>query len=330
VFNVSSLVAAREAGPAVMVFVLFFLLNIPLDVVQRVQRGHQEGYATNFWTVIGSLAGLGGLLIVMQRKGGLPWLILAILGGQIFAILGNWVQEFGFARPELLPKWAYWDTAAARKIVNTGVMFFLLQSLGVFTIPLDNIIIAQILGPAAVSQYAVPFRLFLLVMSVAAMFVAPLWPAYGEALARGEVKWVRSTLYRSLGYSALIFGPVVVGLAGFGRGIMHIWVGKQVEPTQALLLGMAVWTMLAVLGNAISTFLCGVNALKAYLEIAALQAIANVVLKIVMAKAFGLPGVIWAAVFAALLGLGVLSVYAHKGSLRGIMFPPRRSVRGEG
>jgi uncharacterized membrane-anchored protein YitT (DUF2179 family) len=66
------------------------------------------------------------------------------------------------------------------------------------------------------------------------------------------------------------------------------------------------------------------------LEIAALQAIANVVLKIVMAKAFGLPGVIWAAVFAALLGLGVLSVYAHKGSLRGIMFPPRRSVRGEG
>ena len=70
VFNVSSTVASRESGPAVFVFMVCFLLNLPLDVVQRVQTGHQEGYATNFWTVAGSLASLSCLLVVMHGKGG--------------------------------------------------------------------------------------------------------------------------------------------------------------------------------------------------------------------------------------------------------------------
>ncbi len=90
VFNVSSPIAVHEAGPAVIVFLCCFLANIPLDVVQRVQTGHQEGYLANFWTIVGNVSGLVLLLIVMHRHGGLPWLILAILGGGVLGVLGNW------------------------------------------------------------------------------------------------------------------------------------------------------------------------------------------------------------------------------------------------
>ena len=311
VFNVSSPLAVREAGPAVFVFLLCFLLNIPLDVVQRVQTGHQEGYLTNFWTVIGNLTGLGILIMVMQVKGGLPWLILAVLGGQLLGVLGNWAQEFGFARPELRPERAYWDTAAARKILGTGAMFFILQACYVFTIPLDNIVITQILGPEAVTQFAVPMRLFILVTTVATMFLIPLWPAYGEALGRGDAEWIKSTFYHSLGYSLLILSPMALGLAGFGKLIVRIWVGTQVHPTYALLFGMATWTILSVAGNAIYTFLCGINVLKFLVVVTVLQAIANLVLKIVMAKTFGLIGVIWAGALVALFGLGLTTAYVR-------------------
>jgi O-antigen/teichoic acid export membrane protein len=262
VFNVSSPIAVHEAGPAVIVFLICFLSNVPLDVVQRVQTGYQEGYLSNFWTIIGNLSGLGCLILVMHRSGGLPWLILAILGGGILGVLGNWVQEFGFARRELFPKWTYWDSGAARKILGTGVMFFLLQICGILTLPLDYIIITQVLSPEAVTQYSVPIRPFLLVISVASMFVFPLWPAYGEAYARGDSKWVKSTFLHSLGYSVLVFGPVVLGLAAFGKFIVRIWVGPQVHPSWMLLAGMAAYAMMLIFYNPISTFLSGINKMK--------------------------------------------------------------------
>ena len=311
VFNVSSPMAVHEAGPAVIVFLVCFLANIPLDVVQRVQTGHQEGYTTNFWMIVGNLTGLGCLLLVMHRNGGLPWLILAILGGQILGVLGNWVQEFGFSRPELLPKWALWDTGAARKILNTGIMFFLLQICGAFTLPLDLIIITQVLGPDAVTQYAVPVRLFLLVATVANMFVLPLWPAYGEAFSRGDVKWVKTTLYHSLGYSVLVFGPVIFGLAVFGKLIVRIWVGSQVHPSWMLLSGMAVYAVSLIFYNPISTFLSGINKMKFQVVVGLVQALTAAALKVIMAKAFGLPGVIWASVIMTFTGAGVVFLYVR-------------------
>lgn len=310
-FNVSSPIAAREAGPAIWVFLVCFLLNMPLDVVQRVQTGHQKGFATNFWTIVGSLTGLGCLIVVMDRNGGLPWLILALLGGQILGVLGNWAQEFGFARPELLPKWTFWDTAAARKILGTGIMYLLIQICGAFTLPLDNIIITQILGPEAVTQYAVPLRLFILVMSVALMFVIPLWPAYGEALARGDSAWVKSTFFHSLGYTVLVFGPVALGFAVFGKMIVRIWVGGQVRPGWGLLFGMASYAVVIIVASTMAVFLNGMHKLKIQALVSILQTVAGIGLKIIMAKAFGLSGVIWAGVAVAFLGTGVILLYVR-------------------
>jgi len=312
VFNVSSVAAVREAGPAVVVFFCCFALNIPLDVVQRVQTGHQEGFETNLWNTAGNLTGFILLLEAMHLKGGLPWLMLAMSGGPLLGVLGNWGHQFGWARPWLLPRLRHWDFAAARKVLGTGGMFFIMQAFSVFAIPFDNIIITQILGPGAVTQYAVPMRLFLLANSIAAMFLAPLWPAYGEALARGDLKWVKLTVYRSLSYSALIFGPLALGLATFGKRIVHAWVGPQIQPTYALLLGMAVWTIVTVVGNAAGMFLCGINVMKLQVAVMVPTGIANLLLKLVMVKAFGLPGVSWGAALAAILALGLVAAFASR------------------
>jgi len=312
VFNVSTPLAMREAGPALFVFLVYFLCNMPLDVVQRVQTGHQEGFAGNLWAVVGSLTGLTGLLISLHLHGGLPWLILGLLGGQVFGVAGNWVFEFGFTRPGLSPSLAYWDRAMARRILNTGILFFILSVCNALNVPLDNIVITQVLGPAAVTQYSVPMRFFQLVTSLAAMFVIPLWPAYGEALARHDVKWVKSTLYHTLGYSVLILSPLALGLAAVGKQIIHIWVGTQVQPTYTLLFGMALWTILTTVSIAIWIFLSGINELKFQALVSVLAALGSLALRIVLAKAFGIVGVIWASTFALAVSNTVLILYVPR------------------
>lgn len=312
VFNVSSPVAVREAGPAVVVFIVCFLLNLPLDVVQRVQAGYQEGFATNTWRAAGSVLGLASMIAAMRFGCGLPMLILAILGGQLLGIVGNWIHEFGWTHRRFWPEWAHYDSAAARKILSIGVWFFVGQACAAFVVPVDNIIITQILGPDAVTQYSVPMRLFILISTISSMFVVPLWPAYGESLARGDIHWVRSTYYHSLLYNLLVFAPISLAAAVFGKPIVHLWVGKQIQPTYPLLMGMAVWTVFTVAGSAINACLTGITEVKFQAAVAVAMAAANIVLKILMTKAFGLWGVIWAAVLVFSLGIPVMAVYTHK------------------
>jgi len=80
VFNVSDQVAVAEAGPATALFFICFIVNIPLGVIQRIQQGYQEGFIDSAWTAASKLLGLIGLFIVVRLKGGLPWLVLAVVG----------------------------------------------------------------------------------------------------------------------------------------------------------------------------------------------------------------------------------------------------------
>jgi hypothetical protein len=109
----------------------------------------------------------------------------------------------------------------------------------------------------------------------------------------------------------LVFGPAAFGLAACGKLIVRLWVGTQIHPNYALLFGMAAWTILSVAGNAIYMFLCGTNVLRFMVGLAVLQALGNLGLKIVMARAFGITGVIWAAVLVSLLALVISTSYVR-------------------
>ena len=313
VFNVSSAVAAHEAGPATAVFAACIVLNLPLDTVQRVQMGYQEGFATNLWQVVGSLIGLAGLLLVIHVQGGLPWLVAATSGGPLLAVLLNWITQFVWVRPWLFPKWAYYDTRAARRIMRTGLLFVILQLAVAAAYASDNIVLAQVLGSKAVTQYSVPMRMFTFLGTIAGFAFMPLWPAYGEAMARGDISWVVRTLVRSLRLTLLICGIPAVCLVMFGRNIVHIWVGPLIQPSLFLLLGMGIWAVLGGLGSCLAMFLNGANILKFQVVCAVLMASVALVLKIWLARQWGGAGVIWGTVIAYTFCAAVpLAVYTPR------------------
>jgi O-antigen/teichoic acid export membrane protein len=298
VFNISSPLAVRESGPTVLVFFSCFLINLPLGIVQRVQMGYQRGFASNVWRVAGSLIALVGLLLAIHLRQGLPFLVLAMLGGPILADLLNWITEFGWYRPWLSPKWMAFDRNLARRILTQGSQFFLLQIAGALAFASDNIVAAQVCGPSAVTQYAVPMRLFAALASVLALFNNPLWPAYGEAAARGDIDWAKRTLIRSLWWTLLISALLATIVMLFGKVIIYHWVGPQIRPSLSLLLGMAIWSVVGTLGGALAIFLNATNLIRFELMCAVPLAFTAVFAKIVLARWIGIPGIIWGLVIA--------------------------------
>jgi len=106
VFNVKSPIARLELSRRFAVLVACFVVSLPLGVVQRVQIGYQEGYRNNLWQMCGNLLGLGGMLLAISFKAGLPWLVLAISGGPPLALFCNFINQFYRVRPWLRPHWA--------------------------------------------------------------------------------------------------------------------------------------------------------------------------------------------------------------------------------
>ena len=301
VFNVQGDLARLEAGPALAVFVVCFACAIPLGVVQRVQMGLQQGFAASLWQCVGSLCALGGVLLAIHLQGGLAWLVLALAGAPLLAALLNSLYFYFRSQPGLRPRLACFASADALRLARTGALFFVLQVTVAVAYTSDSLVIAQLSGAAAVAEYAVPEKLFGLITLAIAMVLAPLWPAYGEAIARGDHAWVRRTLRRSvlmaLGIAAVASGFLLLT----GPLLLRLWVGDAVAAPFMLLLALAVWKVVEAGGNAVAVYLNGAHVIGFQVAVAFAFAVCALSLKLLLIPIYGVAGAVWATVAAYLV-----------------------------
>jgi O-antigen/teichoic acid export membrane protein len=290
-----------ETGPALSIFLWCTLISLPVGLVQKIQDGYQEGYVNGMWRAGGSLLGLAGVLIAISLRQDLPILVLVMGGSPVLAMLVNSMVMFSRRRPWLMPKWNSFSQAAFTRIFKNGLLFFVLQLAVAIGFQSDNLVIAHFLGADQVSQYAVPMKLFMLIPSLLNFVITPLWPAYGEAIARRDVAWVIKTFKRSL---LLSFGvsllPSIL-LVIFGRGIIKFWAGPEIQPDLTLLVGLGLWMVLLSLAGPIAMLLNGANVIGIQIVCATLMAIGNLVLSIVLVQRIGISGPVYGSFVSSLL-----------------------------
>jgi O-antigen/teichoic acid export membrane protein len=300
-FRVYSPQARAEAGPALAVFAICFALNISMDVVQRVQLGLQQGYRYGLWLMCGSVVGFIGVLTGIWFRVSLPVLVMAIAGAPIFATALNAVHFFGFVRTDLRPTWGLVSRDVISQIAKLGGLFFVLQVVVAVSYSADNFIIARTLGAVNVPEYAIPQRMFGLIAMMSSMLIAPLWPAYGEAISRSDMKWVRHTLKRSC---LIVFGATSAAsftLLILSHRLIHWWVGSRIHPPFILLLGIAIWTVVSCCGDALGVFLNGSSVIRFQVIVASAFGIGCLATKVILIRQFGIIGIPWATVLAYLV-----------------------------
>jgi O-antigen/teichoic acid export membrane protein len=301
VFNVKSAQAQAEVGPAVAVFVACFALAMPIGIVGRVQMALQRGFLASLWQCLASTLGLLGVVIAIQQQAGLPWLVLAFMGAPLLAsVLNAWVF-FDHQQPDIAPMRAAVSRSQSVQLLRTGGLFLVLQLVAAVTYASDSFVIAHLLGASAVADYAVPERMFSLITLVLAMVLAPLWPAYGEAIARGDSDWVRRTLRRSVVIAVGLAAVCSFTLVWLSDWILKVWVGDAIQPVLWLLLGLAVWKTVEAGGNALAVFLNGAHVVRSQVVVAICTACAALALKLVLVPKVGVAGAVWATIAAYLM-----------------------------
>ena len=300
IFNVHSAVARHEAGPSIAVFFLCFAVSLPFGIVQRIQLAYQEGFLNGVWAVAGNILGLAALLLAIRQRFSLPWLVAAIVGIPTMMLVLNSIVLF-CRRPYLRPKWSSYSGQMSERILKTGGLFFVLQISMALAYQTDNLVIAHLLGPESVTQYAVPLRIFQCVPTFIGFFLLALWPAYSEAAARQDSRWIRSTYRRSLILNIAISLPAALFLLATTRTIIHYWIGDGVRPSLLLLAGLAGYCITTALIGPIAALMNGLHVLRFQAVCWFLMAIVNLCLSIFLTRSFGISGVVMGSIIAQIL-----------------------------
>lgn len=301
VFNVEGRAAGLEVRALVGWAVALYLAAFPFAILEKIYAAHGEGTLANAWGTADSVLTLVAVLAVTRTQGGLVALVLAVAGTHLAVVLANATWLFRRHLPDLAPRWSRASWTGMREVAGPAAQFFLIQVVGLVLFSTDNVIIARVLDPAAVTPYSVAWKLFTIPTLFVSLHAPYVWPAYSEAHARRDARWIRRTVALSAGSSFAVAVILAIPLAVFGQPLCRAWAGAAAVPTPAVLWWMAAWAVVSSPASAVAVMLNGVGQLSGQLAYGAVAAAVNVCLSIWWARVYGTSGVIAATVVSYLV-----------------------------
>ena len=297
-------VQGRSAGSvtaAVAVFVVGTALAVAFGAAPRVRLALQTGWVNNAWGAAGGVISLSAVVIGALCGASLPVLVGAALVGPPLVAAADTVVLFGFQRPELRPHRQWIRRAEVTRLGRQGAMFCFLAVAIAVGYESDALVISHELGASAVPQFALPYRILMLAPAAVSLVTVALWPAYAEAVARGDLAWAEHTLKRSLVFA--VAGTALASLVVVAVGPM-VWswlTDTGAVPTRGLLLVLGLLACVMSASTALGVFLSATGRLRIQVVAAALVAATNLPLSIALVGPLGVVGPAWGTIITQIV-----------------------------
>jgi O-antigen/teichoic acid export membrane protein len=301
---------AGEVRASLMAVVLAVVLGIPLGAITRVLMGLQEGLRASLWTTLGSVISLVLVCACVWTGAGMAAVAGALALGNVLALATSWLVELGLRLRDLRPSVGMLAFGTLKELSSAGGYFAVIQLCSVLLYSIDAPILLRSAGPDETAAYVVTLRLYGVATVLPTMFLSALWPAYGEAIARGDIEWVRGALRRSQVWSVGLSALVGVVLAALGQWFVLFWTGHpEVVPTWELLVAFSLWTVIQGWGNAVAAFLNGAGAVRFQAIVAVTTLLVSTPLRFALASTHGGVGIVAATSVSYVLVAGAPMVW---------------------
>lgn len=239
--------ASLEPRAVVLICLTAFLTNLPLSLVQRVQYANQRVWQNNLWQLAGSLLSLLGAALAVRAQLDPVAVIGCAVSGPPLANLICSLWVFARESPSLRPSFSRVSRRGIAVMARTGSAFLAVTVLTSVAVNVDNLIVAHTLSLSEVTRLALPVKLFMVLGLIVTAVNLPFWPANADALARGQLNWVRRSTARMVVVSALAVALPGLMLVVVGRDALRLVTGFDIGNVSVLVAGLAVWwTLLAV------------------------------------------------------------------------------------
>ncbi len=147
-----------------------------------------------------------------------------------------------------------------KRLFSLGSKYLVTQlaSLGIYQS--QPIIITQMLGPAKVVIFVVAYKIIALPMDLVFMATQPFVPAFGEAKARQDWRWIQSA-YKNAVRASLAFGLPLAAVIGLtAKPLIRIWAGPVAVPSTSLIVWLSIYSLIGIVLMAAGQMMSGLSA----------------------------------------------------------------------
>jgi len=301
-----------ELGFLALIVFTFFSFRFIFKLITTILMADQRPAKASLFDLLGKIIALVLIYILTKTThGSLLYLGIVMSSAPVFVLIVSSIWFYNGKYKAYRPSLKFVDFSKAKDLLNLGVKFFIIQIAAVLLYQTNNIIIAQLFGPAQVTPYNVAFKYFSVLMMGFSIIITPFWSAITEAWAKKEIDWIKKSMQKLIRIWVLLCLAGIVMLI-FSPLIYKIWVGTKINISYSLSMLVAAWVLINSWNGIFGQFLNGTEKIKLQIYFGISGAILNVPLAIFLGKKLGIEGVLLANVILGIIGAWIYPIQYRK------------------
>lgn len=293
----------KELSWLVIVCFALFCLQFIFKLTTTLLLADHKAAKADLANVLGSVLSLIIIasLIYFTANGSLFLLGIAMTASPVIVLVITYFVLFTGRYKFYKPSIKYVDFSYSRGLLSLGIHFFIVQLAAVVVYSTSNIVISQLLGPAQVTTYTVPYRYFTVLSFLFQIILNPFWSAFTEAYVVNDKEWIKRSMKKltAVWFGLCLFSVFMLFIAPF---VYKVWMGNAVQVPVALSVSYAVYVCVGNWNYIFVSFNFGVSKVRLQLYLSAFAGLVNIPLTIILIKIWGLPGDVIAMTLSILPG----------------------------
>ncbi len=286
-------IAPPQLLPVYLLAVTGVAVNVPLGSASSAWLALQRGWMVAFWDFVQTLLFIVGVGLAARLTKDIRIYVVAVYGALFIANALN-MSCLLIRHPELRPRGWHSVMTHMRLVLTTASRYFVLSALDLLTYILDSVLALYLLGSAASAQMAIVQRVVVAALGLLMVVAQPLWPAFIDAAARGDRRWIFRALARGV---TLVMVCAVAGsavLVLFGVPLLKLWLKSDVGIDQSLLWAMAFWIVSLALVRVQMLLLNALRIMRFQILMFLVTTSIALALKFFLAPRYGVAGILTA------------------------------------
>jgi O-antigen/teichoic acid export membrane protein len=295
-------------------------IGLPMTVFGAVTNARQGFVLNNFVAMAMVCATTLATYAILERGHGLIRLVLVTTAVNLAGYVGYvWTARHVF--PGLRIRVGDFSRARWREVTTFSVYLFVIQLAAQISFNIDNIVVGAFLGTASVAVYTVALRLAEYQRRLCDQFSGMLYPVVLRFGADGDIAALRGALIEGTRLAVTMVVGASVCLIGFSGPLIVRWMGAAFAGSVVPFVALALAGVIVVSQAAAANVLIALGRHRLVAAVWIGEAVANLVLSLVLVRTLGLVGVA--------VGTTVPLVFGHLGVMlpaacRGVDLPVRR------
>lgn len=296
-FNSSAETGAREI---LLIILVLVSLQLIIKALSGILFAHQRQLLANTISFILSLANFIGVIVFVS----LGYSLWSFVYSQVIVFALNLILNvYYFRKYYSYIKFdsRYYDFALIKEIFNYGLAMFVIMLATQLIFHTDRILVGSLVSLVAVSVFSITTRIPELVTMLLWRITDNAFPGMVESIKKDKASFLR--IHNELMNITMALGTVCFwAILLFSYPFIKLWVGEEYYAGAWFLVFMTyLYLIQHTFIHVTSMCLSAAGVVKQISRIYITEAVLNIILSIVLAKQFGMVGVVYGTILAGLL-----------------------------